>query len=632
MMMALAVSLLTMVSFAATEEANLVENASFEDPATQAGVPVRWELREEEGVELRTDGGHAGTNYVRFVDTRDDAGLFLSSQPVPARPGGTYTATAWFRTADECSPGLYINFFDDLGERIHNIYQRAEAPTDGWVQVRVTAVAPEGAWTVSAGLYAYISDVGTFDADDVVLTVEGGADPGSGAIARAEPGDKQAVRIDDRLELFVDSFLVDAMVGDAERRLHHPCPREVVLKLDRPWEGETSAYFTVVTDGDRIMMYYRGSSEESGQVTCVAESTDGVHFTRPELDIVQYEGQPTNIVWQGRGAHNLTPFRDPRPDVPDDQRFKALGYSHHGSGLAAYVSPDGYHWRDLTGEPVITKGAFDSQNVAFWDPSRGLYVDFHRGGRDGIRDIMTATSRDFINWTEPVFVEYADDRKQHMYTNGVRPYFRAPHIYIGLPARFVPSRTKIPEHGTPGISDALLMSSRDGYRFERWNEAFIRPGPEPEVWTDRNNYPALGMVQTSPEEISLYWTEHYRHPTMRLRRGTIRTDGFVSLHSGGEVGEVLTRPLVFTGDRLEVNYQTSAIGWLRFELCEEDGSPIDGFSLVESEQLFGNEIAHTVTWAGDPDVSELAGRPVRLRVRMQDADLYSIRFASGGGD
>ncbi len=631
-MIALAVSLLTMASFAAAEEANLVENPSFEDPATQAGVPVRWELREEEGVELRTDGGHTGTNYVRLVDTRDDAGLFLSSQPVPARPGGTYTATAWFRTADECSPGLYINFFGDLGERIHNTYQRAEGPTDGWVQVRVTAVAPEGAWIVSAGLYAYISDVGTFDADDVVLTVEGGADPGSGAIARAKPGEKQAVRIDDRLELFVDSFLVDAMVGDAERRLHHPCPREVVLNLDRPWEGETSAYFTVVTDGDRIMMYYRGSSEESGQVTCVAESTDGVHFTRPELDIVQYEGQPTNIVWQGRGAHNLTPFRDPRPDVPDDQRFKALGYSHHGSGLAAYVSPDGYHWRDLTGEPVITKGAFDSQNVAFWDPSRGLYVDFHRSGRDGVRDIMTATSRDFINWTEPVFVEYADDRKQHMYTNGIRPYFRAPHIYIGLPARFVPSRTKIPEHGTPGISDALLMSSRDGYRFERWNEAFIRPGPEPEVWTDRNNYPALGMVQTSPEEISLYWTEHYRHPTMRLRRGTIRTDGFVSLHSGGEVGEVLTRPLVFTGDQLVVNYQTSAIGWLRFELCEEDGSPIDGFSLVESEQLFGNEIAHTVMWAGDPDVSELAGRPVRLRVRMQDADLYSIRFASGGGD
>jgi hypothetical protein len=136
------------------------------------------------------------------------------------------------------------------------------------------------------------------------------------------------------------------------------------------------------------------------------------------------------------------------------------------------------------------------------------------------------------------------------------------------------------------------------------------------------------MLQTAPDEISVYWTEHYRHPTMRLRRGTIRTDGFVSVQARGEQGEILTRPLIFSGDRLVVNYATDAVGWMRFELCDVDGTPLEGFSLVDSEVLFGNEIEHVVSWGDVSDLSDLAGQPVRLRVRMENADLYSIRFPS----
>ena len=134
------------------------------------------------------------------------------------------------------------------------------------------------------------------------------------------------------------------------------------------------------------------------------------------------------------------------------------------------------------------------------------------------------------------------------------------------------------------------------------------------------------MIPTSETEISLYWVEHYRHDTCRLRRGTIRTDGFVSIHAGAAGGEVLTRPLVFAGSRLLVNYSTSAIGWLRFELCDEAGQPVEGFAMGDSEVLFGDEIEHPVSW-GEGDVGALAGRPVRLRVRLKDADLYSFRFA-----
>ncbi len=607
---------------------NLVTNESFESADAEGVVADGWTTREDGiRVERRTDGGRTSEAYVRFHDDSAEEGQFLECRRIPARPGGAYEASAWLRTDDECEPGVYLNFYDQFGTRIEHAYERASGPTDGWQQVTVTQTAPENVWEVGLAIYAYIGDVGVFDADDAELIVEGGAEPGAAGLERAAPGDAEVYEIGERLELFIDDFMIDGMSGSVERRLHHPQPREVILQLDRPWEGDTCAYFVVLRDGDTVRMYYRGSSEESGQVACLAESADGINFERINAGLIEHDGSTdNNIIWQGRGAHNFTPFVDTKPGVPDDERYKAVGYSHHGGGLGVFASPDGIRWRELLDRPAITEGAFDSQNLAFYDPLRGVYVDFHRKVRDGVRDVMTCTSEDFRQWTDPVFVEYADNRKEHLYTNAIQPYARAPHIYVGLPARFVPGRTKHPEHEHNGVSDAVLMSSRDGLNFERWEEAFIRPAPEPEVWTDRNNYPAWGMIQTAPDELSVYWTEHYRHPTMRLRRGTIRTDGFVSVHAGGEQGEILTRPLVFTGDRLVVNYATDAVGWLRFELCEIDGTPINGFSMVDSEMLYGNEIAHAIAWRSGADLSALAGQPVRLRVRLENADLYSLRF------
>lgn len=249
------------------------------------------------------------------------------------------------------------------------------------------------------------------------------------------------------------------------------------------------------------------------------------------------------------------------------------------------------------------------------------------GPRRAVRGIRTSTSTDFVHWTDPQQLDYADAQPFHMYTNCIQPYYRAPHIYIGLPLRFVPRRRKIEEVEHEGLGDGVLMSSRDGVNFERWPEAFISPGTEPQVWTDRMCEPAWGMIQHTPEELFLYWSERDASGFHVLWRGTLRTDGFVSIHAGGQVGEVLTRPLIFSGSRLEVNYRTSAVGLIRFELCDEHGQPLEGFEMVGSEVLFGNEIAHTVRWSGQLDLKRLIDRPVRLRVRLQYADLYLFRFA-----
>lgn len=607
---------------------NLVSNGGFEQVAKETGLPVGWRLVRGATVTVKSDGGHHGDRYVRMVDKDRREGIFLEGNRVPARVGGRYTAVAWMRTSDKGGPGLYINVYDDVGTRIHDVYTRAKGPTSGWVRVEVSTVAPPGAAEVSVGAYSYVADVGTFDFDDVALTVQGGTDPGANDVPRAQPKEKPMVNLDSRLELFVDDFMVADLTGDARRRLHHPERREVVLQLDRPWEGSVSGYFTLMNDDGGYRLYYRGwPTVDKPACTCVAESRDGIHFTRPKLNLFEWEGATgNNIVWRGDGVHNFTPFKDANPKAPPSQRYKALASAGPKNTLVPFVSADGYRWTKLREEPVITDGAFDSQNLAFWDAGRGRYVSFFRDFHDGVRDIKTCTSEDFIHWTKPVWLDYGGAPPEHLYTNAILPYFRAPHLYLGFPCRFVPTRKKIVAHKETGINDGVLMSSRDGFHFQRWLEAFLRPGLDPQNWTDRNNYLVWGMAATAPGELSVYWTEHYRSSSARIRRGTLRTDGFVSIGAGRAGGELLTRPFTFVGSHLVVNYDTSAVGSLRFELCNQVGKPVPGFSLADSEWLYGSEIAHSVVWGDNDDVSRLAGKVVRLRVRLKDGDLYSFRF------
>ena len=99
----------------------------------------------------------------------------------------------------------------------------------------------------------------------------------------------------------VDEYLIDRFVGSAKLVLQKPTPREVVLTADAPWEGNTSAYYTIFRDSERFRMYYRGShfneqtkKESHREVACYAESSDGIHWTKPDLGIVEYNGSKAN--------------------------------------------------------------------------------------------------------------------------------------------------------------------------------------------------------------------------------------------------------------------------------------------------------------------------------------------------
>ncbi len=451
--------------------------------------------------------------------------------------------------------------------------------------------------------------------------------------AAAEPMD-----IGSRRELFVDRALVAELRSAAELRLHHPQPQEVVLRHGEPWEGNTCGYFTIFRDGEKFRMYYRGShhDREAGeqthrQVTCYAESPDGIHWEKPNLGLYSFNGsKKNNIVWDGIGTHNFTPFKDPNPEAADDAKYKALGRgTKRGKGLYAFQSPDGIHWSLMQKEPVITKGAFDSQNLAFWDPVREEYREYHRDFRKGKRAIRTATSKNFLDWSEPKWLKYPEAPREHMYTNAVMPYYRAPHIFIGFPTRYIPGRGS--------LTEGLLMASRDGRTFHRWEEALIRPGANPDKWQNRSNYIWWGLIETESDlpgdrkELSLFVNEgYYEGKSSRTRRYTIRIDGFVSAHAPMSGGTLVTKPVVFDGNRLSINFATSAAGSVRVGLASADGKAIDGYAASDCPPIYGDALDKTVRWKGGADVGDLAGQAVRLRFHLKDADVYSFRFQDAG--
>ncbi len=470
------------------------------------------------------------------------------------------------------------------------------------------------------------------------------------ALWAAALGAQTVIDIGSRRELFVDEFLIERRQG-AELRAQQPIEKGPVLQLDQPWEGAFSGYFTVIQEPGRFRLYYRcvpqaGGDGNAAESTCYAESTDGIRWTKPELGLFEVsKTRKNNIILALKPpfSHNFTPFLDTKPGVPADERYKALAGTSK-SGLAPFASADGIHWRQMREQPALPPSPttmYDSQNVAFWSAAENAYVCYFRVFKKfasgGVRWVARTTSKDYLNWTPPVEMSFGQAPPEHLYTNQTSPYFRAPHIYIGIAARFMPGRQVLTFQEAAAIhvdpkyfqdcSDAVLLTTRGGSSYERrFLESFVRPGIGPENWVSRSNYPALNIVQTGPTEMSFFVNKNYGQPTAHLTRFALRLDGLASLHAGYAGGEVVTRPVQFQGRSLEINFSTSAAGSVRVEIQDQDGAPVPGFTLSDSREVIGDEIARQVSWKNGSDISRLSSRPIRIRFVLKDADVFSFRF------
>ena len=495
--------------------------------------------------------------------------------------------------------------------------------------------------------------------------------------------------IKNRRECFFDDFLIDAEKTTAEKRLHKPVRQNVILVLDKPWEGKYTTFFCPVFADGKWRLYYTSTLGDNQKYICCAESDDAENWVRPDYGIVEFEGSKNNNIildiemlkrFEFTHFDNFSVFYDDNPVCPENEKYKMIAnWIGHGA-LAALVSADGIHWDSL--KFITDDGAFDSQNRAFWSREHGKYFCYYRGehtpGEDisftdksytdktanaltdpvrfllrepgeathtFMRDVRVIESTDFVTWSKQQKINTTGKDFQ-LYNNVVFPYPRAPHILVGLPLRYTERKKWTKNYDELcgckarkkrigcmlrlglAVTDGLFMCSRDGYNFTKYDEAILPPPPEnPEafVYGDGTAVPALIEVPSNipgaENEYMIVVRENFRTADgfNQLVKYTLRLDGFVSLHAGGEEVKTVTKVFTYSGENLYANIATSARGYAYFTLkC--------GNEEYTSCEMFGNSTDKRIRFDDDSAVKQLSGKTVTLEIDMFDCDVYSVRF------
>ncbi len=482
----------------------------------------------------------------------------------------------------------------------------------------------------------------------------------------------QASFIGNSRQVFWDDSLLDKAATTAFLRVNPPVKQTCCFLFDQPNETFSISYPSIVHDPDGYKMYYQPwNDKDLTPCVCVVESKDGLNWKRPHLDIFEGCGLLENNIVMDRVKDGCFVFYDTNPACPPEEKYKAIGLGlvpgpdgKDKRELCCYTSCDGY--RFSFSHAISHYGTFDSLNTAFWNGEEYLcyFRSFHnipdidnsrlltteemypnsKMWRFGTRDIRVMHSKDFRSWSLPQRLTFDDEYDYPLYTNNVQLYPRAP-IYIGFPVRYCErpewnanieqmtgykikrAATERLESRTGRVStDCIFMCSRDGKHWHRFNEAFLTPGYEEQHnWIYGDCYLAYDMIDSGREYYSLYTIDrHFSFGFAKpLNRYTIRKDGFACVMADGQERRVTTKPVIFEGNTLHLNFSTSAFGFIYVSVLDEDGKPL---SPGESVEVFGDNIDRRVVFAKDFDLGAYAGKPVRLAFRMRDAKLFSMKF------
>lgn len=463
----------------------------------------------------------------------------------------------------------------------------------------------------------------------------------------------------DRKQLFIDRGLF-ADSRDIALRMNPPVKRGIALLAERPWEKEIGFCVSIVDDGEEAKMWYL--AQGAGNVLCYAVSRDGIVWEKPSLGLFEHHGtRDNNIVMPG--VIETMVFLD--PSAPPESRFKAIAQRYwpdpDKGGFYVHTSPDGIHWK--VSEQRVLPIAADSANQAFYDPRLGKYVVYVRAwvrrdvdkggeglgrrriGRIELDDVTVPWPVQMIEkpyhiWGEakipvlssevPTVFGYDEDdpaRSDHYHPAAVL-YSWADNAYFMFPSAY--------RHPT-GLLDTQMAVSRDGVTWTRPSrEPYVSLGTAEEL-DSGSIYMAAGIVRRGGRIFQYYGGYRGTHlwgsvdpkpdePLAHIYRVEQRLDGFVSADAGPAGGEFTTPPLTFSGTRLVLNFNASAMGACKVEILDEEGQACPGFSLGECDELNGNYLERAVSWVGQTDLSSLHGRAVRLRFVMRACKLFAFQF------
>ncbi|MFA6134627.1 MAG: hypothetical protein WC869_11495 [Phycisphaerae bacterium] len=422
------------------------------------------------------------------------------------------------------------------------------------------------------------------------------------------------------------------------------------LVADQPCE-KTISDGVVIHDGDRYRCWYGifvrqaqvkvvyaegRAMEVSGAATCYAESTDGLHWTKPSLGLHSYNGSKDNNIVAPFSINAV--YDDPaaKPgerykgfifdELPADEiTDKTPAFNRYG--LYGVVSPDGMNWTRLP-KPAI-RWFCDTWNIVSWDPQLKKYVGFFRGHQNG-RAISHSKTEDFHNWPPPTTLLVAgseDGPSDDYYSNSYTTYPGKPDLRLLFPAIY---------HQDTDHSDVRLAISHDGYVYN-WvsHEAILDVGKEGQ-WDSGQLYAQPNLVHLPDGRLALpyngYDHTHNANYSMykdyKSRDGlawAVWEDGRLAGVQADDVGEFYAYPFILNGPEILVNYRTEEGGKVEVELLERNKTePLPGFSLADCEPLTGDKVWAPVRWKGQ-DLSSLKGKKLDIRFRLTRAKVFGYK-------
>ena len=457
--------------------------------------------------------------------------------------------------------------------------------------------------------------------------------------------------------LFLDLHDITRIEG-LYRKMHQPQrhPENPILQGENPWESVASLYGTVLFDPhDQLfkMWYLTGpyvdgmvqvrERQALGNITLLgyATSTDGIHWKKPILNQVDFNGSTeNNLIDVGRtNCEGMAVLYD-QNEIDPDRRYKGFYWEHggvdvfiqhdgrtiwgqgDGDGMWMSFSPDGVHWTNYEDNPVIPLGSDTTQSLV-WAPNIEKYVVFGRFGAGG-RKTARAESADCIHFSEPKLVLECDEFDE----GGTQIYGMPINIYEGIYLGMI----WIYREGVDGTIDTSLATSRDGIKWQRVldRQTFLTLG-EKDSWEDGMTRISQNFIIHNDQIYMYYGGVNGPHTGSKFKQverkyksmlglATLRRDGFVSLDAGKEVGMMLTKPLTLNGNDLYLNVDASR-GYVNVAVTDDVGIPLENYS---SERIVGDQLEAKVRFNGS--LEALEGKEVRLRFQLKDVSLYSYWF------
>lgn len=477
---------------------------------------------------------------------------------------------------------------------------------------------------------------------------------------------EMVLRLGDRKWVTWDGSLFESTEGIAFEMQPPHRTGDRCLTADKPWESwQIGGFHSLLQDEGRFRLWYcvsHGVRHGEEYAVAYAESEDGIHWTKPDLGLIEYAGTRQNNLVVGYNSVVGQVFIDPNSEPAQKYKMLVAIYPLKEDDPKRYLtilsSPDGLRWSEPQGAVLPEEGgvALDTQSQAFWDSDRQSYVLFTRMGP--WRQIGRSESRDALQFPAPAYVMQPDDpQAEDYYQAGVTKYTEAANAYFAVVPVFfhpgdaegkpLPGRAAVTANyrgspitvAAPDTLDLHLFTSSDSISWRRQgaHRPFIGLGADGE-FDSRSLYSGVGYALVG-DEIWLYYSAYdcthigsldgqapFDRYLGTMTRATLRRDGFVAASAGEQPAILVSRPIVFSGNRLELNIDCSAGGEAVVELLNLDGQPLPGYALADCDPVFHNNLRKTVSWRGAWDVSGLAGQTLRLRMVLRDCRLYSIQF------